>query len=316
MAGWIENGSKGSFSGVPLLALGLAAGEYLLVAIPAGVGFISGLRMHVNSWGDSYNFPSGSPQASPERQGLHGISMAAYTKSTTSEQPGVLLYQTGWINPPITGEYEFTFSAKQVGGLKAFVAWNRVGAHLTHVDDVTLDMLSDRLQGGPELTQGGWSAAPTILAQWPKDASGESLSFFANPDVWVSLYWSATLADSLGGGKIDPPETSGLYTAFDNFSVASPDIKKLQQVRKVDHLVPVQKNFAVSKTDEHVYIASQGAGAEVIGRFSPPYTGPEDELFTPTASDLLDNPAVLDENISGSLDISTGVDGLDLTDAV
>jgi len=311
MSTWFENGPKASFAGATQIASGNAFAQYLLIGIPAGAGYIDGIKMHINSWGNAFNFNPGQPEGNPELQGLHGFSMAAYDKSTTSEQPGRLLFQTDWINPSITGEYVYRFYPQPTNGTKAFVAFNRIAAFLTMVDNAAHDLLSDFLMG-PELTQGGWSTGPTILQQWDRDASARSMSFAPNFDEWAAISWTDTIANSDFGG-IESPTNEGLYTATHDFTIAEPSLKK---VRGLKQLSPVQKNFAVSKTDEHVYIGALGAGPDVVGRLAPPYTGPEDELFTPTAVQLASNPDLHDENISDSLFITSGINGIDLTDAI
>ncbi len=314
MSVWIENGAKAGFAGSTQLAAGNSLTHYLLINIDSGPAYCDGMKMHIKSWGNSFNFLPGQPEGNPEWQGLHGFRFAVYDKAPSSNQPGELIYQSGWINPPVTGEYVYRFEPKPILGTKIFVAHTRICAHLTMVDNTPLNMLSDFLQPS-EQTQGGWSSGPLMTDSFLRDASSESMSFSINLDEWCAISYTTTLEGSSSGG-LGSPTNEGLYTAYGNFVTGQGiELKKVRGLKQIN-IVPNSQNFKVSKTDEHVYIATEGAGTDVIGRLEPPYTGPADDFYTPSVFELLENPDLHDENISDSLDASSGIAGLDLTDAI
>lgn len=314
MSVWIENGPKASFAGLTQLAFGNRRIRYALIDIDPVSAFCDGMKMHLKSWGDPFNFIAGQPQVNREWQGLHGFKMAVYDKDPASNKPGRLIYQSGWVNPPVTGEYAYRFAPVPILGTKIFVAYATIAADPIHVDNVALNWLSDYIQGGPELTQGGWGTGPLMTDAFVQDAAPTAITFASNFDEWCAISYTLTIGGSNFGGGVEPPTDYGLYTAEGNFSTGIGI--GLQKVRQLAQLAPLQKNFTVSKTDHHVYIGSSGAGEEVVARLEPPYTGPKDELFTPTVFDLASNPDLHDENISDSLSITSGINGIDLTDAI
>lgn len=313
MSIWIENGLEASFAGATQLAAGNRFIRYALINIDPVPAFCDGMKMQLKSWGDPYNFPAGNPQANPELQGLHGFKMAVYDKDPASNKPGKLIYQSGWVNPPIIGEYAYRFEPKAILGTKIFVAYATISAHLTQVDNVALNWLSDFNQGGPELTQGGWSTGPLMTDAFVQDAAPTAITFSSNFDEWCAISYAATEAQSDYGGQ-EPPTDYGLYTAHGNFTTGVGI--GLKKARQLAQLHPVQKNFSVSKTDHHVYIGSGGAGEEVMARLEPPYIGLKDELFVPSVLDLANNPDAHNEDLTDSLSLTSGIDGIDLTDAI
>ena len=107
---------------------------------------------------------------------------------------------------------------------------------------------------------------------------------------------------SWGGGEV--PGKHGLHTAQVDFT--SPGVSLLEHVRTIFQYgaIPMQRLVQVGQMDESVYLGNAFAGTnDMAARLLPPYIGPESSTTD-------------DEDLTDSIDATSGITGVDHTNAV
>lgn len=142
---------------------------------------------------------------------------------------------------------------------------------------------------------------------WKTDDGDMYLFYAPSSDDWrVAKLTAGTCLNPPGfdWDSSSSPGKHGLYTSHVDFT--NPTVSLLSHVRTINQYgsIPMQRLVQVGLTDESVYLGNALPGTnDMVARLLPPYIGAE--------SDTTD-----DEDLTDSIDITTGITGVDHTDAI